>query len=513
MENTTDVGQGSQKFVWIGIIAVVAVLLTALYYVSFQEDLAGQAGEVLGTCTEGRYYLTDTNSDGYYDTLKLCTSGTLGSCTGAVCNTIKAVTIATDGVNVNVDSGAVQITKESPKTYQWGVGTRHTLSALPGMEGVFTQWSDGNAQPNREIVVTSDATYTAQMTTTATCTPKTDAQLCSDAGKVCGSYTTTDNCGAPRTVTSCGTCTTGTCTNNVCVATPTFPAEFTLVNKENNNCVFQGTTLAVTLACSATGNKVWTYDATTNALKLKANGQCLYSAGDTLGGQVWTGACDGSAKQQWKYNPVTQEFTMLTSGGCLSFQHYDVPVMDGLVLALCDGSPRQKWAVVSPPTAAAVCGNGVIDTGEQCDGTAVASGLSLTCPAGYTGSKSCTSCQIVDSCVAPPTTVRLYADIILTGALYPAPTNQIAECIGVTATATCGGIPTVLSASPSGSDYSFSAITSSLQVPIKRLILKDPAGTIVTDYVCPSGSTNCNFAFRIFGSEYGYAAYSLEAKT
>jgi len=54
-----------------------------------------------------------------------------------------------------------------------------------------------------------------------TCTPETDPAFCAAAGKSCGSYSATDNCGAPRTA-SCGTCPSGeTCGGggpNVCGA-------------------------------------------------------------------------------------------------------------------------------------------------------------------------------------------------------------------------------------------------------------------------------------------------------
>ncbi len=49
------------------------------------------------------------------------------------------------------------------------------------------------------------------------CTPRSDAQLCQDAGKNCDTYATTDNCGSSRSA-SCGSCS-GTCTNNVCQTT------------------------------------------------------------------------------------------------------------------------------------------------------------------------------------------------------------------------------------------------------------------------------------------------------
>jgi len=60
-----------------------------------------------------------------------------------------------------------------------------------------------------------------QLFDSGTCTPETDAALCSRYGKTCGSFSAVDNCNATRTVNSCGSCGSGaTCagggTANVC---------------------------------------------------------------------------------------------------------------------------------------------------------------------------------------------------------------------------------------------------------------------------------------------------------
>jgi hypothetical protein len=51
-----------------------------------------------------------------------------------------------------------------------------------------------------------------------TCVPESDLDFCARLGKNCESVTDNDNCGTPRTVTSCGTCDTVTpaCVANVC---------------------------------------------------------------------------------------------------------------------------------------------------------------------------------------------------------------------------------------------------------------------------------------------------------
>ena len=77
------------------------------------------------------------------------------------------------------------------------------------------------------------------------------------------------------------------------------------------------------------------------------------------------------------------------------------------------------------------CGDNVANGNEQCDGTQVASGFSLTCSEGYLGSKSCTSCQIVDNCVQlPPGTILRQAESFSsvtdtrTGGKFPVPRVQ-----------------------------------------------------------------------------------------
>ena len=46
-----------------------------------------------------------------------------------------------------------------------------------------------------------------RFTAVTTCTPESNTAFCSRLGKNCGTVSGTDNCGDPRTVTSCGTCT------------------------------------------------------------------------------------------------------------------------------------------------------------------------------------------------------------------------------------------------------------------------------------------------------------------
>ncbi len=61
----------------------------------------------------------------------------------------------------------------------------------------------------------------------AACVPENNAAFCSRRGAVCGPQTGTDNCGAQRSVASCGTCTSGQfCSNGACVCQPETNAQF-----------------------------------------------------------------------------------------------------------------------------------------------------------------------------------------------------------------------------------------------------------------------------------------------
>jgi hypothetical protein len=48
------------------------------------------------------------------------------------------------------------------------------------------------------------------------CVTETDSDFCKRIGRACGQASGTDNCGSPRFVQSCGTCTTGICSGGVC---------------------------------------------------------------------------------------------------------------------------------------------------------------------------------------------------------------------------------------------------------------------------------------------------------
>jgi hypothetical protein len=77
------------------------------------------------------------------------------------------------------------------------------------------------------------------------CVPETDAELCADAGFVCGELTIVDACGFDRTVVSCGGCGTGTtCEEGACVVLAQSDAEL---------CQDVGATCGAILAEDATG--------------------------------------------------------------------------------------------------------------------------------------------------------------------------------------------------------------------------------------------------------------------
>jgi hypothetical protein len=125
----------------------------------------------------------------------------------------------------------------------------------------------------------------------SSCTPETDAALCSSLGKNCGSVTATDNCGSSRTVGSCGACTAPqTCggggTSNVCGGGGTGGSCSTPYAQANCLAYQQGTQVS-------TGGHNWTC----------SNGNCANCAGYTScapggsgcpWGTVWTdnGSCN-----------------------------------------------------------------------------------------------------------------------------------------------------------------------------------------------------------------------------
>jgi hypothetical protein len=76
-----------------------------------------------------------------------------------------------------------------------------------------------------------------QGNTDAACVPETDQQMCTRLVKNCNAFTGTDNCGQPRSITSCGTCAAaylvcGTFAANVC------PTVCTFDQSTFDNCVF-----------------------------------------------------------------------------------------------------------------------------------------------------------------------------------------------------------------------------------------------------------------------------------
>lgn len=78
------------------------------------------------------------------------------------------------------------------------------------------------------------------------CTPESDAELCARLGKTCGLLSLAeDNCGRSRSVSSCGTCTQSfnVCSNaNVCICQPETDQEF--CQRHHRNCgTFTGNTL------------------------------------------------------------------------------------------------------------------------------------------------------------------------------------------------------------------------------------------------------------------------------
>jgi hypothetical protein len=69
---------------------------------------------------------------------------------------------------------------------------------------------------------TADATITGTQPGISVCVPETDSAFCARLGKNCDPLNGTDNCGSPRSVTSCGTCPADQhCAANVCACNET----------------------------------------------------------------------------------------------------------------------------------------------------------------------------------------------------------------------------------------------------------------------------------------------------
>ncbi|GEM_PF-5628387 len=104
--------------------------------------------------------------------------------------------------------------------------------------------------------------YILEAKTVESCIPETNNAFCTRLQKTCGTVTANDNCGASRTVTSCGTCSTGTCTNNNCL----LPATADIQVKHSDFATASGWTVSNVYPAKQCANNAQSFSCSTDAL-------------------------------------------------------------------------------------------------------------------------------------------------------------------------------------------------------------------------------------------------------
>jgi hypothetical protein len=152
-----------------------------------------------------------------------------------------------------------------------------------------------------------------KFTALTSCTPESNAAFCSRLGKNCGSVTGTDNCGDPRTVNPCGTCTSPqVCgASNVCQApsgnqytyfeaengTLTSPMVRVTDTAASNSQVIWSGTSGSNGAVPTTGHATFNFTVTT-AGTFRVWGRFLVGPATTSDDSLWV-RIDSSAWVQW----------------------------------------------------------------------------------------------------------------------------------------------------------------------------------------------------------------------
>ncbi len=137
-------------------------------------------------------------------------------------------TLSITAVTVTGDTRGAFAVGATPKTLSGGssavVQVTYTAPAAEGPDGASLHISS-NADNAPDLAISLSAR------SVLTCLTETDPAFCTRLGKNCGQVSAADNCGANRTVTGCGSCTSPQlCSGgvaNVCT-TPTFPVAVTL---------------------------------------------------------------------------------------------------------------------------------------------------------------------------------------------------------------------------------------------------------------------------------------------
>ena len=153
-----------------------------------------------------------------------------------------------------------------------------------------------------------------RITAVGGCTPENDAEFCSRLGKTCGAVSGTDNCGAPRSVGSCGTCSPpATCSaSNVCQGGAQsffFEAEngngastppMVVVNDANASgakCIWSGTA-GSNGSVPTSGHVTFTFNVTT-AATFKVWGRFLVGPSTSSDDSLWVRMDQEPVWKQW----------------------------------------------------------------------------------------------------------------------------------------------------------------------------------------------------------------------
>lgn len=256
------------------------------------------------------------------------------------------ITVASNptGLSVTLDDQPVP----APTTVQSVVGMRRTLGVVSpqtvgGTTYTFTSWSQGGAQLQTITTPAANTTYTANFSAApATCDEvailqnKENRYVTLNGTALSWATGTTSLAGAARFIRNGGA------------------GAFTLRSKTNNNFVVNA---AGTLQASgATGAIIaeqtcGTTPVAMGALRIDLNGN---------------GSALDDANNYWKSNDSVQLTDACPAANAVAWEKFDVVVTQANV----------SCAGVSP-----VCGNGVVEAGEQCDdsNTANGDGCSATC--------------------------------------------------------------------------------------------------------------------------------------
>jgi hypothetical protein len=188
-----------------------------------------------------------------------------------------------DQPRVSGDSGADSAVADSAVAERDAEVNEADAGATPADAGSA---ADATIDATADAGTNSDATITVD---SGPCVPEGDVAFCTRLGKNCGTVTATDNCGAPRTVSSCGVCGSyyescgGAGVPNACGCMPESDWSF----------------------CARLGRTCGNVSGTDNCGNARAvgscGGACPADAGATDSGPADAGAPDASTVQRWTF--------------------------------------------------------------------------------------------------------------------------------------------------------------------------------------------------------------------